>query len=65
MIIDKEQFWDRVVDYYYDEVHWEKGYTGIYEWLEAEYGAISDTGSKVLRFKDGPKATWFCLKYGV
>jgi hypothetical protein len=63
LILSKEQFWNKLVDYYYDEIHWQKNTKGIYEWLETEYSAVSNTGSKTLSFTDNKKATWFLMKH--
>ena len=63
MILEKQQYWHEVIDYYYETVHFESEHTNIYDWLEADYGAVSDTGSSVIEFKDEKKATWFALRW--
>ena len=63
MRLEKEQYWNSVIDHYYDSVHFESIYKNIYDWLEADYGAISKTGSSVIEFKDEKKATWFALRW--
>jgi hypothetical protein len=64
MRIDKALYWDKLIDYYYDEIHWEKKSQGIYEWLEIEYNAISNTSSDTIVFFNEKKATWFLMKHG-
>jgi hypothetical protein len=63
MKVDKEQYWHNVVEYYYDTVHFESVHKNIYDWLEAEYGAISSTAQKTITFIDDKKATWFALRW--
>jgi hypothetical protein len=63
MILDKEQYWHNVIDYYYDTVHFEGVHTNIYDWLEDEYGAVSNTAKPTIEFIDEKKATWFALRW--
>lgn len=63
MILDKQQYWDKLIDHYYDNIHWgEDPPNGIYDWLESEYGIISSTG-KDLTFTDEKKLTFFALRW--
>jgi hypothetical protein len=52
-----------VIEHYYDTVHFEGVHTNIYEWLEDEYGAISNTSKPTIDFADEKKATWFALRW--
>jgi hypothetical protein len=63
MIIDKQQYWNTVIEHYYDAIHFEGKHTNIYDWLEYEHGAVSNTAKPTIEFKDDKKATWFLLKY--
>jgi hypothetical protein len=63
MTLYKEQYWNSVIDYYYDTVHFEGVHTNIYDWLEADYGAISNTAKSTIEFIDEKKATWFALRW--
>jgi hypothetical protein len=63
MRLDKEQYWHDIIEYYYDSVHFESKHKNIYDWLEAEYGAISSTAHKTITFIDEKKATWFALRW--
>ena len=63
MIIDKQQYWNTVIEHYYDAIHFEGVHTNIYDWLEYEHGAVSNTAKPTIEFKDDKKATWFLLKY--
>ena len=64
MVIDKTPIWEGVVEYYYDNVHFEHGAPrNIYDWLKQEYDITSDTGSTVLECNDQKKAVWFMLKH--
>jgi hypothetical protein len=63
MKLDKQQYWNNIIDYYYDAVHFESEHKNIYGWLEAEYGAVSETAMTTIEFKDEKKATWFALRW--
>ena len=63
MKLDKQQYWSKIIDYYYDLVHFESEHKNIYDWLEAEYGAVSDTAKPTIEFKDDKKATWFAIRW--
>jgi hypothetical protein len=63
MILDKQQYWNNIIDYYYDVVHFENIHKNIYDWLEDEYGAVSNTANTTIEFKDEKKATWFALRW--
>lgn len=65
MVIDKQPYWEKLVDYYYDVVHWEYGAPrNIYDWLKQEYTITSDTGSTVLNFENERKLTFFVMRFG-
>ncbi len=65
MIIEKNQYWDRLIDYYFDNIKYEvkDAPQNIYDWLEEEFAIVSNTGSTVLNCTDDKKATWFVLKF--
>jgi hypothetical protein len=63
MTLYKEQYWNSVIEHYYDTVHFEGVHTNIYDWLEDEYGAVSNTAKPTIEFKDDSKATWFALRW--
>ncbi len=62
MKIAKRQYWDQLVNFYYDST-WDGGHSSVYDWLEAEYGAKSSTGDPNLTFKSGKHATMFKLRW--
>ena len=46
MSVDFDQYWDRLVDYYYEHVHWYQlpmvpGKVGIHGWIKEAYGATA------------------------
>ena len=63
MIIEKQQYWNDIIEYYYDSVHFESQHKNIYDWLEAEYGAVSSTAKTTIEFVEEKKATWFALRF--
>ena len=63
MIIEKQQYWNNIIDHYFDKVHYESEHKNIYDWLENDYGAVSNTADPTIEFKDEKKATWFILRW--
>lgn len=63
ILVDKQPVWNQLIEYYYDEIHWQKQSAGIYEWLEQAYGASSNTGLQTIAFTDDKKAMWFKLQW--
>jgi hypothetical protein len=65
MLVDKNRFWENLVDYYYDNVHWEKGNiqptTTISSWLVSEYDA--HVGIDTIEFVTPEKYSWFMLRW--
>jgi hypothetical protein len=65
MNLHKKEYWTAIVDYYYDNIHWEEeNPPSIYGWLKREYNADSSLYSKVIRFNNPAKFSWFLLKFG-
>jgi hypothetical protein len=63
MKVDKQQYWNELIEHYFDVVHFEGVHKNIYDWLEADYGAISSTAQPTIQFIDDKKATWFALRW--
>ena len=63
MTLEKQQYWNKIIDYYFDSVHYESEHKNIYDWLEAEYGAVSNTAKSTIEFTDDRKASWFALRW--
>jgi hypothetical protein len=63
MIIEKQQYWNNIIEHYFDKVHYESQHKNIYDWLEADYGAVSDTAKTTIEFAEEKKATWFALRW--
>jgi replicative DNA helicase len=63
MIIEKQQYWNNIIEHYFDKVHYESQHKNIYDWLEADYGAVSDTANTTIEFAEAKKATWFALRF--
>lgn len=68
-VIDKNLYWDKLVDYYYDNVHWDDE-TNRYEplgsintWLQKEYSASVSHATDRIFFNDDKKYTWFVLRW--
>jgi predicted P-loop ATPase len=63
--VDKDQYWAKVVDYYYDNIHWSmsniKPETTLRDWLNTEYSAHECIDSHTLIFLDPKKYTYFVL----
>jgi hypothetical protein len=63
MTLEKQQYWNKIIDHYFDSVHYESEHKNIYDWLEAEYGAVSTTAKSTIEFTDDRKASWFALRW--
>lgn len=63
MTLEKQQYWHDIIDHYYENVHFESEHKNIYDWLEYEYGAVSNTGQQTISFDSEKKATWFALRW--
>lgn len=65
MVLNKEHYWNRLIDYYYDNVHWEEDPTpSIYEWLERDFKAKTNLGAKCIHFEDQSRYQWFLMRWG-
>ena len=63
-MIDKVPYWNRLVSYYYDYVHWDETPTiSIYQWLKRDYKATASLGSEFIRFDDPMYETMFKLRW--
>ena len=62
-------YWEKVVDHYYDHIHWgdEPNIIGasISTWLKEEYGAEVLTGHNpsTIYFDDDEHRSWFLLRW--
>lgn len=62
--LKKSDFYEKLVDYYYDNVHFAVSPTpSIYEWASKEYGATIYRYHDVITFKRGKDATAFTLRW--
>lgn len=63
-MIDKVSYWNRLVSYYYDNIHWEETPTiSIYQWLERDYKANASLGSEFIHFKEPKHEMLFKLRW--
>jgi hypothetical protein len=61
----KQDYWRAIVDYYYDNIHWEEeGPPSIYQWLKRDYDATCSLQSHWITFSDPAKHAWFVLRWG-
>lgn len=64
MSLVKMEYWEKLVDYYYDNIHWKEEPTpSISQWLERDFGANANYHSKFIHFKDPAKEQWFKLRW--
>jgi len=56
-----DSVWGRVIDYYYDHVHFEEYGSTFNSWLAKVYKARIEDGSII--FKDEKYMNWFLLKF--
>ena len=65
MNIHKLDYWHDIVDYYYDNIHWnEDPAPSIYEWLERDFKAYTSLHSTVITFRDPARYQWFIMRWG-
>ena len=63
-MIEKEPYWENLVEYYYDHVHWDETPTiSIYEWLERDYKASTNLNAKYIHFDDPARLQWFIMRW--
>lgn len=66
MILYKEQYWEKLSDYFYNHIHWTSGvdkYASINEWLLRDYNAETSYLTDQIRFKNERDATLFMLRW--
>lgn len=62
--VDKLTYWDQLVDYYYDHIHWvEDAPPSINEWLYKDYNCDSSYYTDKLTFKNSKDFTIFALRF--
>jgi hypothetical protein len=62
--LSKSQYYDKLLDYYYDNVHWdEPGPPSIYEWAKRDYGAEISRYGHFITFDKPGDASFFKLRW--
>lgn len=60
----QRQYWNKIVDYYYEHVHWDSDPApSLYEWIEKEYQGSTSLGAKYIYFDDEARANWFVMRW--
>jgi hypothetical protein len=60
--LNKSQFYDKLVEYYYDNIHWtEPECPSIYEWAKRDYGADISRFGHYIAFDEPEDATFFTM----
>lgn len=64
MILNKSDYWEKLVDYYYDNVHWDEDpCPTIFQWLERDFNAHANLYSTHIQFDDESHCSWFLLRW--
>lgn len=64
MIIEREPYWNKLVEFYYDNIHWDETPTiSIYEWLKRDFQGQTCLGSRFIHFNDPARANWFIMRW--
>lgn len=64
VMLNKRYFWDRLIEYYYDHVHWEQeNPPSVYEWVKQEFGGDVARYHEYISFEDPAQASYFALKW--
>jgi len=62
--VDKTPYWNKLVDYYYDYVHWtQDAPPSINDWLYRDYNCDSSYYKNTLSFKNPQDYTLFALRF--
>jgi hypothetical protein len=67
--VSLDLYWDKLVEYYYDTVHWddETGNNGPFSsiavWLQSEYGASYSRVSSRIYFEKPENKSWFIMRW--
>lgn len=57
-------FWDKIIDHYYDHVHWEEGSPkSINQWIKEKYSGKVDMDNRFIEFDSDAKRNWFVLRW--
>jgi hypothetical protein len=62
--LNKDQYYEKLIDYYYGHVHFVKeGPPSIFEWVEQDFGADMSRYSDSIKFNNEADATMFVLRW--
>lgn len=60
----KKEYWDAIINEYYDNVHWSRpGPPSIYQWLKSDYNAETGLTSIYIHFEHEKDYMWFMLRW--
>ena len=62
-----ELVWMDIVDYYFDNIHWNQSttkYNKPSDWVLDKYGANVDLNSRQIHFDTSEQCSWFVLTWG-
>ena len=64
VVVDKTPYWDKLVEYYYDHIHWnEEPVRSINQWLLDQYGCRAQYTVPNLIFDRDSDYTLFALRF--
>jgi len=65
-ILYKEQYWEKLIEYFYDHIHWSSSkdkHASIHEWLQKDYRAETSYYTDQIRFKNKSDAIFFIMRW--
>lgn len=67
MYVDQMNYWNNLVEYYYDNVHWRDSdiapTNSLANWIKKEFSGTVDYERKKIHFDDPKHLSWFVLKW--
>lgn len=61
--LPKLKYWENVVSYFYEDIHWKNQSLDICDWIESEYNVKASRSSNWLEFKSEKDAAFFMLRW--
>lgn len=67
MYVYQMPYWERLAEYYYDNIHWKdhdsNPTSSLSKWIKEEYNGVVDWTSQKIYFDDPEHLTWFVIKW--
>jgi hypothetical protein len=61
--VNKHEYYEKLVDFYYNNIHFDTDYSSIHEWATHDLGADINRFGDTITFANPADATMFILKW--